>query len=146
MGSTGKRVSESGSGFTADGKTAKNGSMTFEYLHIQNAGTQNFGTQYGQNLEPSGEYMSFIPEGTPHIDLPNYQYGVIHFDNPLILEHKSTGAEGWKKDLSEQFGGKTGKALSNAIKKAGYDAVVTWEEYRGQRVWSEIVNLNGKKR
>lgn len=143
MGSIGN--GNAGTGFTADGKTNRDGSITMNYLHISN-NTQNFGAQYGQNLEPSGEYMSYISEGTNHIDLPNYTYGVIHFDKPLILEHKSTGENGWKKDLSEMFGGKTGKALSNAIKKAGYDAVVTWEDFRGQRSWTEIVNINGKKR
>ena len=150
MGSVGVVVNKSnvmaaGGKYTADGKLNKDGSMTIQYLHIVNSGTQNFGNHFGQNLEPSGEYMSYIPEGTPHIDLPNYQYGEIHFSNPLVLEHKSTGENGWKKDLSERYGNKTGKALSNAIKKDGYDAVVTWEEYNGQRMWSEIVNLNGKK-
>ena len=132
-------------GYTEDGKLAKDGSMTFEYLHISNPNTQNFGTLYGQNLEPSGEYMTFIPQGTPHIDMPNYQYGVITFKKPLVIEHKSTGEDGWKKDLSEMYGGKTKKTLSNAVMKDGYDAIVTYEDYKGQRVWSEIVNLKGKK-
>ena len=43
------------------------------------------------------------------------------------------------------YGGKVGKALSNAIKKDGYDAVMTYEDYKGNREWVEIVNLNGKK-
>lgn len=145
MGSVGTNKTGSSSAFTEDGKTNKDGSMTFEYLHISNANTQNFGARFGQNIEPAGEYMSFIPEGTPHVNLSNYHYGTIHFDKPLLLEHKSTGENGWKKDLSDMFGGKTGKALSNAVKKAGYDAIVTWENYRGERVWNEIVNLNGKK-
>lgn len=129
---------------TEDGKTAQDGSITMEYCHISNK-TANFGKQYGQNLEPSGEYMTYIEEGTQHINQPNYQYGNIHFSKPLILEHKSTGENGWKKDLSEKYGGKTGKSLSNAIKKDGYDAVVTYEIYKGNKSWVEIVNLNGKK-
>lgn len=142
MGSTGN----SSSGFTQDGKTRSDGSMTINYVHINNANTPNFGSTFGQNIEPKGEYMSYIDEGTPHINLPNYTYGVISFQNPLIIEHKSTGENGWKRDLSNMFGGKTGRALSTAIKKAGYDAVVTWEMFKGQRSWSEIVNLNGIKR
>jgi len=130
---------------TQDGETAEDGSITMQFLHIANEKTADFGKQFGQHLEPAGEYMSYIPEGTSHIDQPNYHYGTIHFNKPLILEHKSTGENGWKKDLSEKFGGKTGKALSAAIKKAGYDAVVTWEDYKGQKYWSEIVNLNGQK-
>ena len=129
---------------TADGETAKDGSITMEYCHISNK-TADFGKQYGQHLEPSGEYMTYIPEGTKHVEAPNYTYGNIHFSNPLVMEHKSTGENGWKKDLSERFGGKTGKALSTAIKKAGYDAVATYEIYKGNKSWVEIVNLNGKK-
>ena len=146
MGSVGaNKGTAAGGNFSADGKLNKDGSMRFQYLHIQNPNTQNFGTLYGQNLEPSGEYMTFIPQGTPHVDLPNYQYGVIEFEKPLVLEHKSTGENGWKKDLSEMYGGKTGKALSNAVMKDGYDAIVTWDEFKGQWSWSEIVNLKGKK-
>lgn len=141
MGSTGKATTA----FTGDGETRQDGSMTINYLHISNASTPNYGSRFGQNLEPSGEYMTFIGENDTHLNLPNYTYGTITFKNPLILEHKSTGDTGWKKDLSDMFGGKTGKALSNAIKKAGYDAVVTWEDYKGNRVWSEIVNLSGQK-
>ena len=129
---------------TEDGKVSDDGSISMEYLHISNK-TANYGDTYGQNLEPAGEYMSYIPKGTSHINQPNYTYGKVHFSKPLILEHKSTGVNGWKKDLSEMFGGKTKKALSEAIKKKGYDAIVTYEIYKGQRVWSEIVNLNGRK-
>ena len=132
-------------GYTEDGKTNADGSMKFQYLHIQNPNTQNFGAMFGQNIEPSGEYMTYISQNTPHIDMPNYHYGVIEFKKPLILEHKSTGENGWKKDLSEMYGGKTKKALSNSVMKDGYDAIVTWEDFKGQRVWSEIVNLKGKK-
>ena len=130
---------------TPDGQRADDGSITMNYLHISNQGTQNFGNKYGQNLEPAGEYMSFIGENQNHIDDPNYNYGKIHFDNPLVLEYKSSGENGWKKDLSNMFGGKTGDKLSKAIKDAGFDAVVTYEDYRGDRNWVEIVNIGGIK-
>ena len=139
MGSVGKSVVS----FTGDGQTRSDGSMTINYLHISQ-NTPNFGTQFGQNLEPSGEYMTFIGVDNPRLNLPNYTYGVITFRNPLILEHKSTGVDGWKKDLSDMYNGKTGRALSNAIKKDGYDGIVTWEMFRGNRSWSEIVNLDGR--
>ena len=142
MGSVGKSTNVQT--FTGDGQTRSDGSMTINYLHISQ-NTPNYGSTFGQNIEPSGEYMTFGGENDPHLDLPNYTYGVITFKNPLVLEHKSTGANGWKKDLSDMFGGRKGKSLSNAIKKAGYDAIVTWEMFRGQRSWSEIVNLDGKK-
>lgn len=125
---------------------AKDGSMTMTYVHIKNAGPVNTGMDFGQKLEPAGEYMSMdTMRGTAKVNQPNYEYGTIQFKNPLILEWKNTRSTGWKKDLSEMFGGKTGKALSNAIKKAGYDAVMTYDEYRGRREWVEIVNLNGRK-
>lgn len=131
--------------FTGDGEVRKDGSMTINYLHINNAKTPNYGSTFGQNIEPSGEYMTFIGENDFRVQAPNFTYGTITFKKPLILEHKSTSDKGWKKDLSEMFGGKTGKALSNAVKKAGYDAIVTWENFKGKKSWSEIVNLAGEK-
>ena len=126
---------------------AKDGSITMTYVHIKNNGLVNTTMDFGQKLEPSGEYMNMdVLEGQNKIPLPNYEYGTITFTKPLILEHKNTNSTGWKKDLSEMYGGKTGKALSNAIKKDGYDAVMTYEDYNGNREWSEIVNLNGKKK
>ena len=125
---------------------AKDGSITMSYVRINNQKTQNYGSTYGQNLEPHGEYMQMdTMNGTAKIDNPNYEYGKIHFNKPLILEHKSTDDKGWKKDLSDKYGGKTGRALSNAIKKDGYDAIMTYEMYKGRKEWSEIVNLLGKK-
>lgn len=124
----------------------KDGSITMSYVRINNQKTQNYGATYGQNLEPHGEYMQMdTMNGTAKVDNPNYEYGKIHFKKPLILEHKSTGENGWKKDLSEKYGGKTGKALSKAIQKDGYDAIMTWEIHKGKKAWNEIVNLNGKK-
>lgn len=124
----------------------KDGSITMTYVRIKNQGTQHHGAKYGQNIEPAGEYMQMdTMKGTAKVDSPNYEYGKIHFNKPLILEHKSTDDKGWKRDLSNMYGGKTGKALSSAIKKDGYDAVMTWEKRKGKREWSEIVNLTGRK-
>ena len=133
-------------GSTAINELAKDGSITMTYVHIKNNGPVSTSMDFGQKLEPAGEYMSMdTTQGTYKVNLPNYEYGTIHFKNPLILEHKNTGSTGWKKDLSDMFNGKTGKALSNAIKKAGYDAVMTYEMYKGEREWNEIVNLSGRK-
>lgn len=145
MGSTGKAVKETANPYaTPINEFANDGSITMNYVHINNGGRVVTGEDYGQDLEPAGEYMNF-DDSEYKINLPNYEYGTIHFENPLILEWKNTRSTGWKKDLSEMFGNKKGKALSKAIIKAGYDAVMTWEMFRGKRVWSEIVNLNGKK-
>jgi hypothetical protein len=126
---------------------AKDGSLTMTYVHIHNNTQKIKGMDFGQDIEPAGEYMSMdTMRGKSKIDLPNYEYGTIHFKKPLIIEHKNTSSKGWKKDLSERYGGKTKKALSNAIKKDGYDAVITYEIYKGKKEYVEIVNLGGEKR
>ena len=125
----------------------KDGSITMTYVHIHNNTQKIKGMDFGQDIEPAGEYMNMdTMQGQAKIDQPNYEYGTIHFKKPLILEHKNSSSTGWKKDLSERYGGKTKKALSNAIRKDGYDAVMTYEIYKGKKEWSEIVNLAGEKR
>lgn len=96
---------------------------------------------YGQDIEPHGEYMN-IDDVTP-LKSPDskWESGTITFKNPLYLDHKDTSSKGWKKHLSERFEGKTGKELSEAIKKAGYDAIITKDKYG----YSETVNLKGTK-
>ena len=96
---------------------------------------------YGQKIEPHGEYMNIDPSfklGSPTED---WEHGTISFKNPLYMEHKDTSSQGWKKDLSEKFGGLKGKKLSEAVKKAGYDAIIT----KGKHGYSETVNLGGTK-
>src|SRR5574344_535079 len=100
----------------------------------------NMGTTFAQDIEPSGEYINLHKKEWGEI--PNFEYGEIKFKNPLILEHKTTGHGGWKTDLSNMYGGKTGKKLSNAIKKDGYDGIITTDP-NGD--YNEIVNLSGEK-
>lgn len=122
-------------------KIKQDGSITMTYVRNANTNTQNYGSRYGQNIEPAGEYMSMdTMEGKYKI--PGFEYGTIDFKKPLILEHKDTTANGWKKDLSNKYGGLTGKKLSDAIKKDGYDAIMTKDEDGN---FIEVVNLNGKK-
>lgn len=114
--------------------------LTMTYVRNPNAGTANYGRTYGQNLEPAGEYMNMdTSQGKYKID--GWEYGTIQFKKPLVLEHINTGETGWKKTLSEMYGGLTGKRLTRALIKDGYDAIVTQDEYG----YSEIVNLNGTK-
>lgn len=115
--------------------------ITMSYVHMNNQNTADYGTTYGQNIEPSGEYMSMDTMQGKY-KIPGADYGMIHFNNPLILDHINTSDTGWKKTLSEMFGGKTKKSLTNAIKKAGYDAIMTVDEDGN---YSEIVNINGEK-
>lgn len=103
-----------------------------------------FGSRYGQNIEPAGEYMivdDLWQERPNNYMLPNYEYGFITFKKPLIVDFIDTTDKGWKLTLSNMYGGKTRKALSNAIKKDGYDAIVTVSDYGIE----EVVNLSGDK-
>lgn len=43
--------------------------------------------------------------------------GIIHFDNPLVLDNINTSETGWKKTLSEMFDNKTGRNLTEAVRK-----------------------------
>ena len=106
--------------------------------------TGYFGNRYGQNIEPSGEYMvmdDLYDERPNNYMLPNYEYGFITFKKPLIIDFIDTTDKGWKKTLSDMYGGKTRKRLSFAIMKDGYDGIVTVSKYGIE----EIVNLCGDK-
>ncbi len=84
------------------------------------------GMDFGQKIEPAGRYMNvdFDDKGF-NKNIPDWEFGEIEFNNPIVLEHKSTNSTGWKKDLSEMFGGSTGKRLTNKLKKAGHDGIIT---------------------
>jgi hypothetical protein len=116
--------------------------ISFYYSHAKNKQkTPNFGAKYGQNIEPHGKYIISVSESYGKLednDRTSYEYGIITFKNPLVLEHKSTDDKGWKKDLMDMFGGKKGSALSKEIIKKGYDGIITTD---GSYV-SEIVALN----
>lgn len=122
-------------------KLTKNNKLLMTYVRVKGQNTQYYGNTFGQDLEPKGEYMSMDTlQGKYKIE--GYEYGTIKFENPLVIEFKNTGATGWKKDLSDRYNGLTGKKLSNAIIKDGYDAIITKDENNDFR---EIVNLKGKK-
>ncbi len=110
------------------------------YVRVPNQNTRNYGSTYGQNIEPAGEYMSMDTMQGQH-KIEGYEYGTIQFKKPLVLEHISTSDTGWKKTVSDMYNGLTGKKLTQALIKDGYDAIVTYDEYG----YSEIVNLNGTK-
>lgn len=128
---------------SADVETGK--PISFYYLHTKNKQkTPFYGAKFGQNIEPHGKYIVSISESAHKLqdDERNaYEYGIISFKNPLVLEHKSTDDKGWKKDISDMFGGKKGKKLSEEIIKKGYDGIITTD---GE--WtSEIVSLKDYK-
>lgn len=99
------------------------------------------GMDFGQDIEPAGDYIVVQEGSMADVNAPNWDYGAIEFKNPLVLEHKSTSSTGWKKDLSDMYGGKTGKALANAVKKDGYDGIITYDDYG----YNESVALGANK-
>lgn len=99
------------------------------------------GMDYGQEIEPAGEYLVVDVQDLSANANPDREYGVIVYRNPLVIDHKNTTSTGWKKDLSERFGGKTGKALTSAIMQAGFDGILTRDAYG----YSESVNIAGTK-
>jgi hypothetical protein len=128
-----------------DPATASEGPVTMNYLRRKGTSTAhgNFGSTFGQDVEPSGRYLT---QGTmqPHLDSKEWDHGVVTFQNPLRLPFGAddyTSPDNWKRKLSSEYGGKTGKALSQAIRADGYDAIVTWDRYGT----SEIVDLTGIK-
>lgn len=120
-------------------KVTDNG-LTMTYVRVPNQNTQNYGSTYGQNIEPAGEYMSMDTSQGKH-KIAGYEYGTILFKKPLVLEHINTGDTGWKKTVSDMYNGLTGKKLTDALIEDGYDAIVTYDKYG----YNEIVNLNGTK-
>ncbi|HBF39769.1 MAG TPA: hypothetical protein DDW50_20955 [Firmicutes bacterium] len=119
----------------------KNGETIPYYRNLEKS--PYMGSQFGQDIEPTGEYMGFNDNPIPGFALPNYEYGNISFENPLIMEYKTTGHGGWKTDLSQKYKGLVGKKLTAAIKKEGYDSIITYDSDTGNV--REMVNLGGNK-
>lgn len=115
---------------------------TMSYYHNIQPSPKMAGDMFAQSIEPAGEYIAHDTMNGSN-QIPGFEYGKISFKSPLVLEHKSTGHGGWKTDLSNMFEGKKGKALSNAIKKAGHDGIITIDSKTGEIL--ETVNLAGTK-
>lgn len=120
----------------------ENKPLRLSYLHIHQNTPKFSNNEYGQDIEPTGEYMTYN-DHKYKLDIPNYEYGYITFNNPLVVEFINTNATGWKLTLSKMFKNKKKKALSNAIIKAGHDAIITIDK-ENQEI-KEIVNLKGIK-
>ena len=114
--------------------------LIMKYVRVPNQNTPYYGSTFGQNIEPAGEYMNMDDTKGNH-KIEGYEYGMIQFKKPLVLEHINTSDTGWKKTVSDMYNGLTGKKLTKALIKDGYDAIVTYDEYG----YNEIVNLSGKK-
>lgn len=105
------------------------------------------GMDMGQDIEPRGRYMNVSATSDISSNTPDgWIGGYIEFRNPLVIEHVSTTSSGWKRELTGRYGGKTGKALSDAVRRDGYDAIVTIDSDYGSRTgdwFNETVDLGG---
>lgn len=101
-----------------------------------------FGSQYGQDIEPAGRYMSMSDSPTDR-DMPGWETGTMEFRNPLVIDFGGSYQDptNWKHVLKTLYG-KTGKALSRAILRDGHDGIITIED--GEP--SEIVDLTVLKK
>lgn len=115
--------------------------VTFEYQRRTAAAPKpDTDDRFLQNIEPAGRYM--LERSTkPAEELADLgvEVGTVTFENPLVIEEGGGyhEADNWKRRLSEQYDGQTGKALSSALLDDGFDAVVTIGKYGV----SEIVDL-----
>lgn len=102
--------------------------VTFNFVHNPASHTKLYGKpekgdQYGRDFEPSGRFITVVsgkhdaPEGLIS--------GELTFFNPLVV--KNDGLK-WKKDLSDRYGGLTGKELSKAVIADGHDGIMTMED------------------
>jgi hypothetical protein len=126
-------VDAQGAAIPVDGKP-------FEFPYVRNTKkATNEGGRFGQDVEPSGRYML---QGKP-VDRPNMESGTARFEKPLVVDFGEGYQEpgNWKKVLSQKYGGKTGNALSQAIRDDGYDGIVTIGETAGEKHTLEIVDL-----
>jgi hypothetical protein len=97
------------------------------------------GAAFGQNIEPHGTYMFHEVQPLPSdLTAQGWISGVVHFDNPLVLEYGSTSADGWKGMLSKRFN-KKGRALSEFLISRGYDGIITIDS--AEDTLSEIVSF-----
>lgn len=123
----------------------KPGPITFDYIHNTEK-SPDFGNRYGQDIEPHGRYISMRPENrdAETLDPKRHETGTVTFQNPLHIPFGGGYAEdsNWKRQLSQRFDNKTGKDLSDAVRAAGHDAIMTHDDYGPD----EIVDLTTKQR
>lgn len=115
----------------------------FEFTYARNTESSKnhvTGNDFGQDIEPSGRYLS---EATSNYSPPpGWETGTVRFESPLRVAWGEGGYaddDNWKRRLSAHYGGKTGAALSQAVRDDGYDGIVTQDKYGT----SEIIDLSG---
>lgn len=104
--------------------------VRFPYTHRVQP-TPNFGSLYGQDIEPAGKYVllghhgpsGFFREAGWNIVV---QQDEAALESPLVMRF-GEGTRDWKEHLVRAVGA-TGKRLAKALRKAGFDGVVTLDE------------------
>jgi len=115
--------------------------VTFKYLHNTDSATKIFGKpekgdRFARDLEPSGRYLVEDDGGNTEAR-GTLTTGIVTFNNPLVMDGTN-----WKQELAAKYG-KTGKELSQALIRDGYDGVVTISrsDVPGRTHTSEILDL-----
>jgi len=113
------------------------------------------GSRFGQDIEPAGTFMLLDDAENwkdPAAQLEGWVFFEQTFFSPLVIamvaddssNTPSYGPLGWKRRLSEAFGGRTGVELTQAILAAGHDGIVTVGPARNDV--REIVDLTAMPR
>lgn len=120
-------------------------SVSFTYMRNTQSAPKMSNDRFDQSIEPTGRYMNIAEyEGEKNLDAKGWEVGEVSFDSPLVVEWGATaGADGWKQKLSKEFGNKKGSRLSDAIRSAGYDAIVTIDTENNRA--TEIVDLKTRR-
>lgn len=115
--------------------------VPFEFEFMRNTTSAgNFGSLYGQHIEPHGRYMLMRTAENGDL-LPGWESGRVRFNKPLVIHWGNGGyadPDNWKQVLFTKYQ-KKGKALSKAIRKDGFDGIITFDRYGTK----EIVDLTG---
>jgi GNAT superfamily N-acetyltransferase len=107
----------------------------------------HFGGRFQQDIEPAGRYM--LLRNKLVTELPKtWMSGTVTFHKPLVLAFNTNPDGGyddtsWKAQLTRAYG-RTGRALSQAVLRDGYDGIVTVQlDSRGRPMHTkEIVDLS----
>ena len=121
------------------------GPRTIDYFRNKGGAKQkfNFGSRFGQDIEPHGRYMTERLPGLKPEEWPHHEHGTVHFKNPLVIPFGGGYGEhdNWKNVLHKQHKVK-GRWLSKALIRKGHDGIIT-HDHNGHS--SEIVDLTNFK-
>jgi|TARA_R110000822_G_scaffold91044_1_gene210080 hypothetical protein len=115
-----------------ENSTEVNESVDLEIMKNMES-AQNYGAMFGQDVEPAGTYVSH-DDRKNKVEIPNYQFGKVTFNNPLIIDINDDTMIAYKTELSKQFKAK-GKTLTKKLMAKGYDGLITrWSDGSFQEI------------